>query len=180
MNKKVKKLRSKKGMTLVELLVGIAIVVIVFAGTLGAMIGGYSTTVNNADQNRVNATNEATNEVIMSTIKMMKFADKNSANKCIDELKALSITSTPSTPSDERVKAEAIQDAAEKKCTGIQFVESSSFPNKNVDCQYTLITLDNPTQASSQNIDGVIIKTAIKSSSGFVINQSFVPYNSQT
>lgn len=176
MNKKIKKRNSKKGMTLVELLVGVAIVVIVFAGTLGAMVGGYSTTVNNADQNKINATNQATNEIIMGTVKSLGFSGKADAQKCVDELKVIKTTTEPDDPPAERIQAKAIQGAAEKRCSGIEYVDQDQFPKDNVDCQYTIIIPNSPTMVDSQEIDGIIIKTAMKSSSGFVINQSFVPY----
>lgn len=164
MRNKIKKLRSKKGLTLVELLVGIAIVVIVFAGTLGAMVGGYTTTVGNADQNKVAAKNVATNEVIMDTIKKIEFKAIEDAEDCVDALKNGS--TDPS--------ATAIQAAAEKQCSGIKFVDSASFPDSNTDCQYTLL-VGQTTQTNGQTISGVIVKTAMKSSVGFVINQSFIP-----
>ena len=47
-----KKMKSKKGITLVEILIGVTIVVIVFASTLGAMVGGFTTTMYNSDENR--------------------------------------------------------------------------------------------------------------------------------
>ena len=179
MNKNIKKLNSKKGMTLVELLVGVAIVVIVFAGTIGAMVGGYSTTVNNADHNKVDATNQATNEIIMGTVKSLGFSGKADAQKCINQLKVVkSIPESPesSDPPLEIVRAKAIQGAAENRCSGIEFVDKTEFPKDDVDCQYTIIVPDTPTKAGSKEIDGVIIKTAMKSSAGFVVNQSFVPY----
>lgn len=164
MSKKMKRLHSKKGMTLVELLVGITIVVVVFAGTLGAMFGGYSTTVGNADQNKVAAKNVATNEVIMDTIKTIALKDED-AEDCVDALKTGS--TEPS--------AIAIQAAAEKQCSGIKYVDSSQYPDKNIDCQYTMI-IDKTTSVNGHNIKGIIIKTAMKSSGDFVYNQSFVPY----
>ncbi|MGN1456337.1 MAG: prepilin-type N-terminal cleavage/methylation domain-containing protein [Acutalibacteraceae bacterium] len=166
MNKKIKKMYSKKGMTLVELLVGIAIVVIVFAGTLGAMVGGYSTTVSNANSNKVSSTNEAVNEIIMNTVQNIGFATKTGADNCIAAIK-----SGANDPS-----AEAIKGAAKSKCDDIKFVDSADFPKNDVDNQYTLITDQKP-KINSKEIAGVIIKTAMKSSSGFVINQSFVPYS---
>ncbi|MGN0470796.1 MAG: type II secretion system protein [Acutalibacteraceae bacterium] len=164
MNKKTKRLRSKKGMTLVELLVGVTIVVIVFAGTLGAMFGGFSTTVGNADQNKVAAKNVATNEVIMDTIKKIELKIED-AEDCVDALKTGS--TEPS--------AAAIQAAAEKQCSGIKYVDSSQYPKNDVDCQYTLI-IDKTSSVNGHNVKGIIIKTAMKSSAGFVFNQSFVPY----
>ena len=67
-NKAKNKIRSKKGMTLVEIVVGISLVVIVFASCLGAMVGGYTTTIYNSDENRVAVLNGSLNEIIVSTI----------------------------------------------------------------------------------------------------------------
>ena len=50
--KKIPKLRSKKGMTLVEILAGVVIIVIVFGATLSAMTNGFSSTLRNATANR--------------------------------------------------------------------------------------------------------------------------------
>ena len=61
-----KKIRSKKGMTLVEILVGVTIVVIVFASTLGAMVTGYTTTLFNADENRSAVLNSSVNEIVLN------------------------------------------------------------------------------------------------------------------
>ena len=86
MNKKIEKIYSKKGMTLVEIIVGIAIIVIVFAGTLGAMVGGYTTTVKNADQNKVASENKALNEILMDTIGKLGFANASDAANCVSVL----------------------------------------------------------------------------------------------
>lgn len=166
MNKKIEKIYSKKGMTLVEIIVGIAIIVIVFAGTLGAMVGGYTTTVKNADQNKVASENKALNEILMDTIGKLGFANASDAANCVSVLENATGTNDNAT---------AIKTVAEKKCSGVKYVKSADFPDENTDCQYTLITDKSP-KADTQDIPGVIIKTAMKSSAGWVINQSFVPY----
>lgn len=177
MNKKIKKQNSKKGMTLVELLVGVAIVVIVFAGTVGAMVGGYSTTVNNADQNKAAAINESVNEIIMNTVKKLDLLAEDAAD-CVSALESGSLE-----VSGADSNAVAIKGAVDSKCKNLKmdateyykFIKSGDFPKDGVDYQYTLIT-DQTTNANGQDISGIIVKTAMKSSSGFVINQSFVPY----
>ena len=42
LKRKKARLHSKKGMSLVEILVAVTIIVIVFGGTIGAMANGYS------------------------------------------------------------------------------------------------------------------------------------------
>lgn len=169
---KKRKLRSKKGMTLVEIIIGVAIIVIVFAGTLGAMVSGYTTTVKNADQNQVDAENKALNEILMDTIKKLDFSDADDAAACVSALE--NSGALESSGADNN--ATAIKTVAEKKCSGIKYVKSGDFPDENIDYQYTLITDQSP-KANSKDIPGVIIKTAMKSSAGWVINQSFVPYS---
>lgn len=174
MNTKIKKLRSKKGMTLVELLVGVTIVVIVFAATLGAMSGGFSTTVGNANQNKVDAINQSVNEVIMDMVKVIGFEDSTEVNDCISEIKKYQ-AGTGASNTEARKNAEAIHEAADKLSSGIKYVDSSAFPDASIECQYTFISDKKPT-VNSQNVPGIIIKTAMKSASGYVVSQSFVPY----
>ncbi|MDD6488616.1 MAG: prepilin-type N-terminal cleavage/methylation domain-containing protein [Clostridia bacterium] len=173
MNIKKKKFRSKRGMTLVELVIGIAIVVIVFASTLGAMVGGYSTTVNNADENKVAAQNAATNEVIMRTLKSLQWESADDANDCLDALRAGNPASDDAAAA---INAAATIYAADTHTyIGMQFVDSGSFPSDSVDYQYTL--LEATSQVDGKDITGTVVKTAMKTStSGFVINESFAPY----
>lgn len=65
------KIKSKVGMTLLELIIGITIVVIVFASTLGAMVSGYATTVYNAQDNRASVLNSSRNEIVFTAFKRL-------------------------------------------------------------------------------------------------------------
>lgn len=156
------KFKSKKAMTLVELIVGITIVVIVFAGTLGAIVSGYTTTIKNADQNKVAAKNAAVNEVIMQAVKIQGWTE------------------------EQTLIPNAIDEAAKSECTDVVYVEPSMFPDDTYDCQYTLIfdndssadiSKVNTPSASQVEIRGVTIRTSMKYAGGIVTYESFVPYS---
>ena len=157
-------LKSKKGMTLIELVIAITIIVIIFAGTLGALVNGYTTTIYNANHDQMAAKSAAVNEIIMQAVKRYEWPEgTNSTSVDPDHLNAI----------DEAAKAE---------CSSIIYVDPADFPKDNVDYQYTII-YDAPvstakTASSSVNIPGVTIRTAINSASGLFINESFVPYKS--
>ena len=79
MKKRVKKkflvFRSKKGISLVELIVGIVILVMVFTSTLTAMTNGYTDTIFNADTNRHAVEGGSLNEIIMQSAIKQNFYD---------------------------------------------------------------------------------------------------------
>ena len=72
-----RKIKSKKGLTLVELVVGVTIVVIVFASCLGALVSGYTTTMYNSDQNKASSLNESLNDILISILGRMYYTDED-------------------------------------------------------------------------------------------------------
>jgi len=74
--RKLHRTKSKRGLSLVELIVGVTILVIVFGGTMSAMANGYTDTLYNAQQNKGAADGASLNEVIMEAVKAKGFADE--------------------------------------------------------------------------------------------------------
>lgn len=72
---------SKKGMSLVELIVGVTIIAIVLASAAGAIVTGYKTTMDNAERNKVAAISSSMNEVIMKAVKNCGFNNRHEASK---------------------------------------------------------------------------------------------------
>lgn len=172
------KLSSKKGMTLVELIIGIAIVVIIFASTLGTMTNGYTTTVYNADKNKVAAQNASLNQVITETVKKMGI-NEIPADAPYSAAPAVGAVATSGQVPN------VIHEAADFECSGVQYVEPANFPNQDISNQYTIIfdtastsytNVSSPT--SSIEIKGITIRTAMNSADGMLIYESFVPYKS--
>ncbi len=180
MTKKKKKLnfRSKKGVTLLELVIGIAIVVIIFASTLGAMVGGYTTTLRNADQTKVASLNAALNEVIIYTLENKQVA----AESDVTDLVTMGSTQSPLKGALEGI----FTDAANRP----KYVEPASYPITNTnnpnyaDYQFTLVTTQSTSidrtllgaATPSLELKGVYIKTCFQSASGPINYESFVPY----
>ena len=163
MRTEIKKFKSKKGVTLVELVVGIAIIAIIFASTLGAMVGGYTTTIKNADQNKAAVLNASLNEIIINTVRDIHL-NESSVYTYTGEISDLRITDTV---------AEYMPEAT--------YVKPNAFPNNTDDYQYTIQPVrDTTTQLSvsgvNYDIKGIMIKTCFESAAGPVIYQSFVPF----
>ena len=72
---------SKKGMSLVELVVGVTIIAIVLASAAGAIVTGYKTTIDNAERNKVAAISSSMNEVVMKAVKNCGFNNRHEASK---------------------------------------------------------------------------------------------------
>lgn len=160
---KRKKQISKRGVTLVELVIGIAIIVVVFAGTLGALSGGYTTTVNNADQEKASAICASANEIVMTAINDLKITKK-------DEL------------DDDLSKTDsAIISSVTRKYTNMKYVDPADFYTASDNMCFTIEPDKTSTVSgstlSTRDVKGVIIRTSVKSAAGRLINESFVPYN---
>lgn len=160
---KRKRLNSKKGVTLVELVIGIAIIVIVFASTLSALTGGYTTTVNNADQNRAAAKSASANELLMSTINSLQITQQSDLDAAL--------ASTP----DPIAAA-----VAAKFGSSMKYVAPSAYYDSTEDMKYTIegnkTTNIYGATTGSDEIQGMIIRTSVNSAAGYVYNESFVPY----
>lgn len=191
------KLKSKKGVTLIELLVGITIVVIVFASTLGAMVGGFTTTVRNSDENRASVLNASVNEIIFNCVRKMRISEYDDAVDFIDELEtAASSSGGMGDDNYAYALASAIQISLKSPVItddipDVQFVKAefnsetgkydAAFP-EGVSYQYTLIPEQKKQLAtltgagSAYEMDGLTIKTCFESAGGPIIYESFVPF----
>ncbi len=171
MRQKIPKYRSKKGMTLVELLAGVVIIVIVFGATLSAMTNGFAVTLHNAATNQYAVEGESVNEIILQAISKQEFSDG----------------------ADARLKIEAnnnpIDVAAKSVVPGIKYVKYEDFESSSEEDRYT-VKFDAKTTVSSAvlsgrkqlnyAISGMEITTHVTSSTGVVRNTSFVAYADQS
>ncbi len=180
------KFRSKKGMTLVEILVGIAIIVIVFASTLGALVNGYSTTLYNADHNKEDLLNSSVNEIIFNTFKCMQISDTEEAVDVIDQIE--DVQSSGDLTGDDYATALVV--AISNNVDGAVFVppEFSGGEYKpafvdDVVFQYTIVPdvspiLEDPTPGIDDynKITGFRILTSFETAKGTAVSESFIPY----
>ena len=160
---KRKRTNSKKGVTLIELVIGIAIIVIVFASTLSALTGGYTTTVNNANEDQEAAKCSSANEILMSTLNDLKITSKDDLDS------KLAAATDPITTA-----------VVVKFGPSIKYVAPSAYYSSTEDMKYT-IEPDKTTTISgglpgSNAVSGMIVKTSFRTSTGYVYNESFVPY----
>lgn len=168
LRKNIPKLRSKKGLTLVEILVGVAIIVIVFGATLGAMTQGYTSTLYNADENKAAAVSKSMNDAIMAAVTNQHF--QNQA-ECDDYF--FGGGKNPNSDGSNAIHAAAVSIES-----SVEYVSYASFPDYSKDFQYTIKTdgISNVEGASNQSMPYVMIQTAARSAKGMNINTSFVPY----
>ena len=81
LRQKIPKYKSRAGMSLTELIVGVTIIALVLGSAAGAIVTGYKTTIDNAERNRVAAMSASMNEVIMKAVKNCAFSNKHEASK---------------------------------------------------------------------------------------------------
>ena len=178
LKKSPKKLRSKRGLTLVEILIGVTIVVVVFASTLGAMVGGFTTTVYNADENRAAILNASLNEIILNTVHNMRFTERSEVDDAADDIRTDDTTVSVLLAAVSANIPDAVYVDPEPDASGNMTV---NFPS-GVSYQYTLIpdvqTKLNKNTATDPLVDmnGVTIKTCFESAGGPIVYESFVPY----
>ncbi len=183
MRQKIPKVRSRKGMSLIELVVGITIIVIVFGATLSAMTNGYSNTIYNAEVNQTAVEGGSLNEIMAQAIKNLGFEDEAACKKYFFGGSGVAVKD-PNTDTNNAVHAagsEVIGDVgADLKLT---YVEPAVFPSPNYENQYTIFTDAKSTiknGAKSYEIKGVIVKTSVTNVRGKLTNSSFVAYTKQT
>lgn len=171
LKRKKARLHSKKGMSLVEILVAVTIIVIVFGGTIGAMANGYSTTMYNAKDNSSAVKCSSINDIIISGIKNLKLANNEEFEEYF-----FGEGRNPNTDEDNSVRAALMEFDTE-----VQYVEPDQFTNSDVSLRYTLVPnvslpVDPGDTGEIIYVQGVRIKTAVESIGGTVFNYSFVPY----
>ena len=184
--KKIPKFNSKKGMSLVELIVGITILVIVFTSTLSAMTNGYTDTLFNANANISAVEGGSLNEIIMQTAAKQGF----NSGACEAYFTAHDPNSTVAVSSGSIDNSNAIHEAAKVLVPDIQYVpytDEKSFPltgNDASENQYTInfnaSSVIKKNGAKDRTIKGFEIITMVTSVKGTIINRSFVPYTDQT
>lgn len=187
------RLRSRKGMTLLELLVGITIIVLVFTSTLGAMVGGFKTTIYNADDNKVAVLNSSTNEVLMNTVRKMQFREKSEVLQEITKIKNMqNYTGGGTPPAGSVIHSSIIASVPEarfveakydstKKTYSVEF--NMDQKAKESSYQYTIfpetktkLKRSKPATKTEVEVDGITIKTCFMSSSGPLIYETFVAF----
>ena len=180
MRQKIPKFRSKKGMTLIEILVGVFIIVLVFGATLSAMTNGYASTLYNASANKYAVEGESANEIIMQAIAKQEFTSATDAQTMLNS-------------SDN-----PIDHAAKTVVSDIVYVDSSDFDSSDAENKYTVVFTGDDTESlvnrneklseadykkgrklDEFKVKGMIIKTSVTTASGVVRNISFVPYFDQ-
>lgn len=174
-----KKLRSKQGLSLAELVVGMAIIVIVFAATLTGLTTGYTTTVKNADLNKAVVKCASTNEIISTAVANLNLVRTNNIGDITAQQNA----------NDAKIKS-----AAEVAYPGIVYINPSYFPKmdkdpttgEQYDAQWTYNMNTNDGMAKISRTDGtvktmfgVVVRTAVNSSNGYVYCRNIVPYAKQ-
>ncbi len=176
------KLKSRKGMSLVELIVGISIIVIVFTATLTAMTSGYTDTLYNADMDRYAAKGGALNEMIMEAVVKQGFTAAEGAGT--DGIAGKYFYSSGTASGDYKTgETNAVHSAAKAVAPDIQYVPLANFPSydKTIDSQYTLDINAERTVTDAKGkkvaIKGIEIKSCVAASRGRLVNTSFVPYS---
>ncbi len=165
--KKIPKRNSKKGMSLVELLVGVTIIAMVMGSTSGAIVMGYKTTVDNAAKNQAAARSASLNELLMYGIKNYDFIDSTDVQ---DHL--LDLTDANN----------AVHNMAVSVFPDVQYSVDADYPDSHYDLQYNI---DPDAEeilqgTSSATIKGIRIRTAAATpDGGFAEIVSFMPYADQ-
>lgn len=173
MRKKIPKLRSKKGMTLVEILAGVVIIVIVFGSTLSAMTNGFSSTLRNATANRDAVEGESANEMIFQAIVKQNFSKTDGDPNPLNENHITNI--------EKYMKTGAALAAAQSVVPDIVYVDNEQYDSDDSYSKFTVeypvdTTVDRNLGNKNPIISGIVIKTAVKTASGYVTNVSFVPF----
>ncbi len=167
MKTKKKFYRSRKGVTLVELIVGMAIIVIVFSGVVWGIAHGYATTVNNVTVDKASAKSQAITDDVSSYLRLYKISCPTDFDNPVDPA-----TGTTS------IK-DAIADDVFDATGGAVWVDDSVFYDSSEEMKYTIIT-DYTTSiadgTSSTEIKGCVVKSAVLSTNGFIITTEFIPY----
>lgn len=179
-----KKVRSKRGMTLVEILVGVTIVVVVFASTLGAMVSGYTTTMFNADENRSAVLNASVNEIVLNTVRKARISDSDSAIEMIEDMADYDSADLSDTVGAAVMSAVLAQvpDAVFVSPTTdvdgayiVEFSEGESYQFSILPETKTSLTFLEATK-DDLSVDGLTIKTNFESAKGSITYETFIPY----
>ena len=183
-NKAKNKIRSKKGMTLVEIVVGISLVVIVFASCLGAMVGGYTTTIYNSDENRVAVLNGSLNEIIVSTIHNYGPVNSESVERLVGGATSPLNPAIKDNVEFDDSRLGTTTSATYVKPEDFASPDQTKYPGKDLSIRYTLVpgtrsdlvVSDTPGNTKTVQVTGVWIRTCFEAARGPIFYESFVPY----
>ncbi len=173
------KYQSKRGVTLVELVVGIAIIVMVFGATLGALTNGYATTIKNAEKDKAAAVCASVNDTVTATVKNLNIEDYDAGMG--ETVKKLTDQSEQNQKVIERAaqKAYAQVKFDSSVASQMKYVKTAGYPNNTDDAQFTYDfgTATSVTKgANTSTVRGATIKTAVAFSDGYVYNESFISF----
>ncbi len=164
--KRFRRLRkSKKGMTLVEVVVALAVVSIVFSVTMSAIVSGYSTILSNRSVEEASVEAQGIADTVVSTIAGVNEAD-------IHDL----VYSSSATPTYR-----GLEDIAEAVYVD-NLSSSSAFPDNTlpigkVDRQFTIERVNNLVTNKPGTIDttfnGYKVTAAVTSTEGFITVTAF-------
>lgn len=166
------RMRSKRGLSLIELVVGVTIMVIVFGGTMSAMANGYTDTLYNASENADAAKCATINEVVMTTLQEKQFANINEFN----EYFGTHSVNIADSNNAFYAAANASVGGGVRYCSTIS--GEHQFPDSAFSMQFGIFP-NAYSFVDGKQIKGMEIKSAVKTVKGWVINKSFVPYADQ-
>lgn len=159
--------RSRKGMTLVELIVGMTIIVIVFSGVVWGITHGYATTISNVTVDSASAKAQSITDDVVEHLNLYKIS--SAADFDMD------MTVGTETKKIHKMIAEEVV-----SMTGAVYVDPLDFTNDtSKEFQYTIIKDQTTTITKGTTptvIEGCIVKSAVLSTNGFIVTTSFVPY----
>lgn len=161
----IPKKHSKKGLTLVEILVGVTIIVIVFGATLGAMTQGYSSTLRNADEDKAAAVGSSVCDTVATAIKKLGMTSADELEEYFndhseDDNAVILAARAVQTNIDYLSSYDSVYTATGDYQFAIQFNKESTVTDSG----------DNPT------ISGAIVTASIRSTRGYIRTSVFVPY----
>lgn len=160
--------RSRKGMTLVELIVGMTIIVIVFSGVVWGIAHGYATTVNNVTIDTASARSQSVTDDVITHLNLYKISSAADFD--------ITVSSGAATTTIRQMIADEVY-----SMTDAVYVNPSDFTNDtSKDPQYTIITDYETTIAeggTTTKISGCVVKSAVLSSKGFIVTTAFIPYS---
>ena len=161
---------SKKGVTLVELVVAIAIVSIVFASTMTAIVHGYISIVENKSLEDASAQAQGVADTVSTALE-----------------KAFSSNNYTGDPTDQTaIDGDGTYDGLSTKLNNVEFIDQISNPSvdfpdsssiSDMQCTVQYLTNSLPTSASDgshKEFDGYKVMVNAKSSQGDIIASSIV------
>ena len=177
MRQKIPKCRSKKGLSLVELIVGVLIIAMVLASASGVIVTGYKTTVDNASRNRAAAESASMNEVIMIAIKNCAFSSESEAEEHFFwnvDINGAKVSKTD----PEKKGSDPVFEAVKKLYPDVHYIED--FSSSQYDFMYKLnIKAQRTLNPDNEVIKGIEITTAVATPLGLEQIVSFIPYRDQ-